>query len=175
MPQLNEREAPELPAAVDAQTVVKAFGALPDQDTPGAVGQAVRNLAPAEQRAAVLAAANTLPTAATPDLVRTMVGNADPATGREAVTAGLNALSPADREAAAASVLGAPDARTQRTLWLLVVGTMAGAVFVFGALTVVLLVLGKTADAPLALATTALGGIVGLVVTSPVSVRQGSR
>lgn len=151
-----------------------AVNSLPEAVATDVVGTAVRNLTPPARRAAVMAVVHTLPMTATPDLVGSVVGQLDPATGRQAATAALNALSAQDRETAAAGVLGNPDPKTQRTLWLLVIGTMSGAVFLFGALTVVLLVLGKSADAPLALATTALGGIVGLVVTSPVG-RQGGR
>jgi len=66
-----------------------------------------------------------------------------------------------------ASTLGIPDKRTRQILWYVVVGTLALAVFLFGILAFVLILNGKSAEAPLALATTALGGVVGLVATSP--------
>lgn len=47
------------------------------------------------------------------------------------------------------------------------VAMMGGAIFVFGALTFVLVPNGKIAEGVVALATTALGGVVGLVFTSP--------
>jgi len=49
----------------------------------------------------------------------------------------------------------------------MVVGTMALAVFFFGTMAFVLMYQKKGAEAPLALATTALGAIIGLVATSP--------
>jgi hypothetical protein len=58
-------------------------------------------------------------------------------------------------------------------LWYIVVGVMALAVFIFGSMAFVLLYQGKAAEAPLALATTALGGVVGLIATSPGSRRSG--
>jgi len=80
----------------------------------------------------------------------------------------LGQLSPQDRdEVARASVLPLPDVRTQQVLWYMVVGTMAIGIFVFGTMAFLLLAWGRGAEAPLALATTALGGIVGLVATSP--------
>jgi hypothetical protein len=81
----------------------------------------------------------------------------------------MGALSSADQEAVAADagVLDRPDAVTQRNLWYMVVGTMALAIFVFGIMAFLLLHWGEAAEAPLALATTALGGIVGLIATSP--------
>ncbi|MQS15991.1 hypothetical protein F7Q99_28005 [Streptomyces kaniharaensis] len=65
------------------------------------------------------------------------------------------------------TVLGKPDKRTRQVLWYIVVWTMTSAVFVFGVLAFVLIYQNKHAEAPLALATTALGGVVGLVATSP--------
>jgi uncharacterized membrane protein YbhN (UPF0104 family) len=69
-------------------------------------------------------------------------------------------------------VLGRPDQRTRQILWYIVAWTMAAAIFVFGAMAFVLIYQKKAAEAPLALATTALGGVVGLVATSPGSGRS---
>lgn len=52
-------------------------------------------------------------------------------------------------------------------LWYIVVSTLAAAVFVFGSMAFVPVYRKKAAEAPRALVTTALGGIVGLVATSP--------
>ncbi|MGH3548597.1 MAG: hypothetical protein ACRDQU_10915 [Pseudonocardiaceae bacterium] len=49
------------------------------------------------------------------------------------------------------------------------IGTMGAAIFVFGILTFVLVLKGQSADGVIALATTALGGVVGLISPSPVS------
>jgi hypothetical protein len=67
----------------------------------------------------------------------------------------------------AEGVLGVPDRRTQQILWYIVVWTMVAAIFVFGTMAFVLIYQKKAAEAPLALATTALGGVVGLIATSP--------
>jgi hypothetical protein len=71
----------------------------------------------------------------------------------------------------AEGVLGPLDDVTRRNLWYIVVWTMAAAIFVFGTMAFVLIYQKKPAEAPLALATTALGGVVGLVATSPGSRR----
>jgi hypothetical protein len=71
------------------------------------------------------------------------------------------------------STLGRPDRRTRQHLWYIVVGTMVAAIFAFGTMAFVLMYQDKAAEAPLALATTALGGTVGLVATSPGSGRSG--
>ena len=80
---------------------------------------------------------------------------------------------PDDQRQQLASTLGVPDKKTRQILWYVVVGTLALAVFLFGILAFVLILNGKSAEAPLALATTALGGVVGLVATSPGSSASG--
>lgn len=86
---------------------------------------------------------------------------------REAAVAALSALPRAGQEEVFARVLGKPDPKIQRALWYIVVLTISAAIFVFGALTFTLILLGKNGEAPLALAATALGGFVGLIATSP--------
>lgn len=93
---------------------------------------------------------------------------------KQIAAAAVNALPQADQEEVAATTLGTPDRKTQQRLWYIVVGMMGGAIFVFGALTFVLVLEGKNAEGVVALATTALGGVVGLISTSPVSTRRGA-
>jgi hypothetical protein len=64
-------------------------------------------------------------------------------------------------------MFGTPDPKTQRALWYIVIVTTSAAIFLFGGLTFALTLLGKSGEGTLALATTALGGIVGLVATTP--------
>ena len=73
----------------------------------------------------------------------------------------------------AETVLGSPDRKTRQILWYLVVATLTAADFVFGSMAFVLVYQKKAAEAPLALATAALGAIVGLVATSPGSRGSG--
>ena len=97
-----------------------------------------------------------------------------PAEQQQAAAQGvLDALPDDKRTQLAETVLGSPDRKTRQILWYMVVLTLAAAVFVFGSMAFVLVYQKKAAEAPLALATTALGGIVGLVATSPGS-RAGS-
>jgi hypothetical protein len=64
-------------------------------------------------------------------------------------------------------MLGVPDPKTQRALWYIVIKTISAAIFLFGGLTLVSTLLGKSGEGTLVVATTALGGIVGLVATTP--------
>jgi hypothetical protein len=91
---------------------------------------------------------------------------------KQVAAAAIGGLSQADQEDVAATILGTPDRKTQQRLWYIVIGTMGGAIFVFGILTFLLVLMGKSAEGVLALGTTALGGVVGLVSTSPVSNRS---
>jgi hypothetical protein len=81
--------------------------------------------------------------------------------------AAIGAL-PADvKQQVAQAALGSPDQRTRQLLWYMVVATLTAAVFVFGTMAFVLVYQKKAAEAPLGLATGALGAIVGLIATSP--------
>jgi hypothetical protein len=85
-------------------------------------------------------------------------------------------LPPGQQQQVAESVSGplsSPDAGTSNRLWIIVVSTLTLALFVFGTMAFVLVLRRETAEAPLALATTALGGIVGLVATTPGARRHG--
>jgi hypothetical protein len=148
-----------------------ALTALPKDATAGVVARAVGKLDTTdEQKETALAALGALPKGSTPDVVAKMVGQLDTPDQQQATAlAALNALSADGRKQVATTILGTPDRKTQRTLWYIVIGTIAAAIFVFGVLTFVLILMGKNAEAPLALATTALGGMVGLVATTPAS------
>jgi flagellar biosynthesis/type III secretory pathway M-ring protein FliF/YscJ len=110
------------------------------------------------------------------DSKQELVGNVVQSVGtdqkKQIAATAVEALPQADKEDVAASILGIPDRKTQQKLWYIVVGMMGGAIFVFGILTFVLVLVGKSAEGVVALATTALGGVVGLVSTSPVSSRR---
>jgi hypothetical protein len=103
------------------------------------------------------------------ELVGRVVQSLDPDQQKQVAATAVDALPQADQEDIAAGILGTPDKKTQQRLWYIVVGMMGGAIFVFGSLTFVLILLGKNAEGVIALATTALGGVVGLISTSPVS------
>ena len=89
-----------------------------------------------------------------------------------AARAAMGTLSQGQRGALAASILGEPNPQTQQRPWHIVVGTMGLSVFAFGVMAFMLIDRGKASDAPLALATTALGGVVGLIASGPGRGRQ---
>jgi hypothetical protein len=116
-----------------------------------AAEHAVGTLAPEEQQ----------------DLAATVVQSLDtPEQQRAAAEGAVGALTTQQRQQLAENVLGRPDRETRQNLWYVVIWTMAAAIFVFGSMAFVLIYQKKAAEAPLALATTALGGVVGLVATS---------
>jgi hypothetical protein len=101
-------------------------------------------------------------------LAAMVVKNLDtPERQKAAAKSVLGTLTPPQQAEVAESLLGSPDPNTRQRLWYMVVGTMALAVFVFGSMAFTLIYQTKAAEAPLALATTALGGLVGLLATSP--------
>ncbi|MDQ4021576.1 MAG: hypothetical protein M3257_08115, partial [Actinomycetota bacterium] len=110
------------------------------------------------------------------DSKQELVGNVVQSLGtdqqKQLAATAVDSLSQADKEDVAASILGIPDRKTQQMLWYIVIGMMGGAIFVFGILAFVLVLNDKSAEGVVALATTALGGVVGLVSTSPVSSRR---
>jgi hypothetical protein len=129
---------------------------------------------PEQQKAAAEGVVGALPTEAKQDLAATVVQSLDtPQQQRAAAEAVVGALPTEQRQQLAEGVLGIPDQRTQQNLWYIVIGVMGLAIFIFGSMAFVLLYQKKPAEAPLALATTALGGVVGLLATSPGSRRSG--
>jgi hypothetical protein len=122
---------------------------------------------PAQQLAAAEGLVDALPDEAKQGLAATVVQGLPAAQQQAAAQGVLDALPDDQRTQLAETVLGSPDKNTRKVLWYVVVSTLAAAVFVFGSMAFVLVYQKKAAEAPLALATTALGGIVGLVATSP--------
>jgi hypothetical protein len=128
---------------------------------------------PEQQKAAVDGVVGAMTTEAKQDLAATVVQSLDtPEQQRAAAEGAVGALSTQQRQQLAENVLGRPDRETRQNLWYIVIWTMAAAIFVFGSMAFVLIYQKKAAEAPLALATTALGGVVGLVATSPGSGRS---
>jgi len=97
---------------------------------------------------------------------------------RRGVAQDIVASLPAEqRQQVAENVIGPlalPDSGTSNRLWTIVVSTLTAAVFIFGTMAFILVLRREPAEAPLALATTALGGIVGLVATTPGAQRRQS-
>jgi hypothetical protein len=137
----------------------------------------VQNLdTPEQQKAAAEGVVGAMPAEAKQDLAATVVQSLDTPEQQRAAAEGVVATLPSEqRQQLAEGVLGlgTPDQKTQQNLWYIVVLTMAAAIFVFGSMAFVLIYQKKAAEAPLALATTALGGTVGLIATSPGSRRSG--
>jgi hypothetical protein len=150
------------------EAAVAAVGAVPSEATPDVVGTMVGNLDTTDQKKeAAVAAVGAVPSEATPDVVGTMVGNLGSADQVRAAAAAMNALPAQRQQDLANSILGTPSSKVQGSLWLIVVITISAAIFIFGVLSFVLVLSGRGAEGPLALATTALGGIVGLIATTP--------
>ena len=155
--------APEQQQAA-AQGVMDA---LPDEAKQGLAATVVQALPAAQQQAAAQGLIGALPDEAKQGLAATVVQGLAPEQQQAAARGVLDALPSDQRTQLAETVLGSPDKRTREILWYMVVSTLAASVFVFGSMAFVLVYQKKAAEAPLALATTALGGIVGLVATSP--------
>jgi hypothetical protein len=173
-PTASAQASVERPSAAQqaAELAVDTLTAAEQQALPAAVVQTLDS--PDHQKAAAEAVVGALPTETRQDLATTVLQNLDtPQQQRAAAEAVMGALPTEQREQIAEGVLGRPDRSTRRNLWYIVIWTMAAAIFVFGSMAFVLIYQGKAAEAPLALATTALGGVVGLVATSPGSGRSG--
>jgi hypothetical protein len=142
-------------------------------EEPTASAQALADALPPTTQIAAEQAVGTLTPAEQQDLAAAVVQTLDTPEQQRAAAEGVVAALPTEqRQQLAESVLGSPDQRTRQVLWYIVIWTMAAAIFVFGAMAFVLIYQRKPAEAPLALATTALGGVVGLVATSPGSGRS---
>jgi hypothetical protein len=123
---------------------------------------------PEQKQAAPTAVIGSLPPDIQQAMPATLVQGLDTAEQKQAAaTAVIGSLPPDIQQQLANTVLGYPDRKTRQVLWYLVVSALTAAVFVFGSMAFVLVYQKKPADASLALATTALGGIIGLVATSP--------
>ena len=123
---------------------------------------------PEQKQAAIQAVLGTLPSQTRQDIATTVVQGLDTPEQKQAAAQAVLSTLPADvKQQVTETVLGSPDQKTRQTLWYLVVWTLTAAVFVFGSMTFVLVYQKKAAEAPLALATAALGGIIGLIATSP--------
>jgi hypothetical protein len=160
--------------ANDRGVAAKALLALPLGDKQDVATQAVNSLPPALHQMAAQNVVGAMPDEAKQDLLAS-VAERLPIEQRQATAQSVvDSLPAQQQQQVAESVLGPPDFKTRQFLWFVVVGTLAAAVFVFGVLASILVLQGKGAEAPLALATTALGGVVGLVATSPGGQRKGS-
>jgi hypothetical protein len=152
------------------QAAAEAFvGTLHGDIRQNMAATAVKGLdTPQQKQAAAEAVLGTLPGDIRQNMAATAVKGLDtPQQQQAAAEAVLGALPDNVKQQVAESALGSPDQRTRQILWYLVVSTLTAAVFVFGSMAFVLVYQKKAAEAPLALATGALGAIVGLVATSP--------
>ncbi len=155
---------------------------LPVGETARAVGDAISGLSMDAQEATVSTLFNQLDPPQKAAQVVQGIDSLQTPNLEEAVGAGLQRLQAPQLESATSTALshlspaaqqrvvgglGSPDAATNRWLWKCVVGSLVAVVIVFGVLTFVLIYQKKSAEATLALATTALGGIVGLISPGP--------
>lgn len=166
------REPPSDGTALNTQKKAAAeevIETLPGDVKQQVVANVVQSLDTADQKqAAAEAVLGTLPGEVKQAMAATMVKGLDTSEQKQAAAEAVLGTLPDDvKQQVAATVLGSPDQRTRQILWYMVVATLTAAVFVFGTMAFVLVYQKKAAEAPLALATAALGGIVGLVATSP--------
>ena len=145
------------------------IGAMSSDAKQGLAATVVQGLdTPEQQKAAAEGVIGAMSSDAKQGLAATVVQGLDTPEQQKAAAEGVMSAVPLkQRQQVAQSLLGSPDKRTRQTLWYMVVSTLIGAIFVFGTMAFVLIYQKKPAEAPLALATTALGGVVGLVATSP--------
>jgi hypothetical protein len=145
------------------------IGALPSEAKQDLAASVVQGLdTPEQQKAAAEGVIGALPSEAKQDLAASVVQGLDTPEQQKAAAEGvIGALPVKQRQQVAQSLLGSPDKKTRQNLWYMVVATLVVAIFVFGVMAFVLMYQKKPAEAPLALATTALGGVVGLIATSP--------
>jgi hypothetical protein len=159
-----------------SEAVSSLLQSLPDSETAQAVGDAFSSLSANAQEATASEVFDRLDTPQkTVQVVQGMDSLPAPKL-EEAVGAALQRLPSPQLEAAASTAMGqlpaaaqqrvigglsTPDAATNRWLWKCVVGSLVAVIIIFGVLSFVLIYQGKHAEATLALATTALGGIVG--------------
>lgn len=176
---VNEHPSNEESQPASAATTAEACAALaqrlPPSEQQVLPAVVVRNLdTPEQQRAAAERVVGAVANEAKPDLAASVVQSLDtPEQRRAAAERVVRALPNEQKQQLAQNVLGRPDQKTRRHLWYIVISTMVAAIFVFGSMAFVLIYQGKAAETPLALATTALGGVVGLVATSPGAGRLG--
>jgi cytochrome bd-type quinol oxidase subunit 1 len=151
------------------ETIEAMLGKLPSETRRDMAATVVQGLDTVEQKqAAAQAVLGTLPSETRQDMAATVVQGLDTVEQKQAAAQAVVGTLPAEaQQQLAETVLGSPDQRTRQVLWYMVVSTLTLAVFAFGSMAFVLVYQGKAAEAPLALATAALGGIIGLVATSP--------
>ncbi len=169
---MSDHEGSELRPDQQHQVATTTIDGLSAESKQELVGTVVQGLSPDQQHQVATETIDGLSAESKQELVGTVVQSLSPDQQHQVATETIGTLPRADQEDVAATILGVPDRRTQQRLWYIVVGTMGGAIFVFGILTFVLVLLGKSAEGVLALATTALGGVVGLVATSPVNSKR---
>ena len=149
-----------------AESVIGALTSDAKQDLAASVVQGLDT--PEQQKAAAEGVIGALTNDAKQDLAASVVRGLDNPEQQKAAAEGvLSAMPVKQRQQVAKNLLGSPDKKTRQVLWYIVVSTLVAAIFVFGIIAFVLIYQKKPAEAPLALATTALGGVVGLVATSP--------
>jgi thioredoxin-like negative regulator of GroEL len=132
-----------------AQDIASALPSEAKQDLATTLGQSLRS--PEQQKATAQDIASALPSEAKQDFATTFV----------------KSLNHPQQTQVLETVFGPLDNETGKKLLKVVIYTLTAVVFLFGAMAFMLLYQSKGAEAPLTLATTALGAIVGLIAISP--------
>lgn len=146
---------------------------LPAEETQELVPHLVRQLGNSEKRAAANGVVAQLPADERQDLVPSLVKDLGNSQKQALVTDVAGQLTNKERQDVAEGLgLPPPDTITRRYLWYMVVGILGVAIFVFGSMAFILLAQKQPAEAPLTLATTALGAVVGLIAFGPGSRKQ---
>jgi hypothetical protein len=144
------------------------IGAMSSEAKQGLAASVVQGLDTPGQQKAAAGIIGAMSSEAKQGLAASVVQGLDTPEQQKAAAEGvMSAVPMKQRQQVAQSLLGSPDKKTRQVLWYMVVSTLVVAIFVFGTMAFVLIYQKKPAEAPLALATTALGGVVGLIATSP--------
>lgn len=147
---------------------------LPAQDKQELVPHVARQLGNSEKRAAAEGVVAQMPPDERQDLVPSLVKDLENSQKQAVVADVAGQLTNEERQEVAEGLgLPPPDVITRRYLWYMVVGILGVAIFVFGSMAFTLLAQKQPAEAPLTLATTALGAVVGLIAFGPGNRKQG--
>ena len=128
---------------------------------------------PERKKAAILDVATALPAEQQMAAAQDIATALPPEAQQDLATSFVKSLDPTQQTEVFETVFGPLDNETRKKILKVVIYTLTAVVFLFGVMTFMLLYQRKAADAPLTLATTALGAIVGLIAISPGGRRPG--
>lgn len=163
--------APALAQQMDAsqkkKTAARLMADLPAEDKQELAPALIQDMDAARKKRTATEVMAGMPAGDKQDLTGVLTSGMNTDQKKNTLTQLAMAVPAADRQDVVESVLGPPDTRTRNAIWLAVVYTLVGVIFVFGGISFVLILLKKgSAEVPLTLATTALGAVIGLVASN---------